>query len=60
MLRTVTGTSMGDGILAAAIVLTIMVLPTISRITDDAIVAVPKKFRDASYALGSTRFQTIC
>lgn len=59
MLRTVTGTNMGDGILAAAIVLTIMVLPTISRITDDAIVAVPKKFRDASYALGSTRFQTV-
>ncbi|GGD52641.1 phosphate ABC transporter permease subunit PstC [Paenibacillus nasutitermitis] len=59
MLRSVTGTSMGDGLLAAAIVLTIMVLPTISRITDDAIVAVPKKFRDASYALGATRFQTI-
>ncbi|AZN43886.1 phosphate ABC transporter permease subunit PstC [Paenibacillus albus] len=59
MLRSVTGTNMGDGILAAAIVLTIMVLPTISRIIDDSIVAVPKKFRDASYALGSTRFQTI-
>lgn len=59
MLRSLTGTNMGDGILAAAIVLTIMVLPTISRITDDSIVAVPKKFRDASYALGSTRFQTI-
>ncbi|WP_397376195.1 phosphate ABC transporter permease subunit PstC [Paenibacillus sp. sptzw28] len=59
LLRSVTGTSMGDGLLAAAIVLTIMVLPTISRITDDAIVAVPKKYRDASYALGSTRFQTI-
>lgn len=59
MLRSVTGTNMGDGILAAAIVLTIMVLPTISRITDDSIVAVPKKFRDASYALGATRFHTI-
>ncbi|BBH18952.1 phosphate transport system permease protein [Paenibacillus baekrokdamisoli] len=59
MLRSITGTSMGDGILAAAVVLTIMVLPTISRITDDAIVAVPKKYRDASYALGSTRFQTV-
>ncbi|MBW7454940.1 phosphate ABC transporter permease subunit PstC [Paenibacillus sepulcri] len=59
MLRSVTGTSLGDGLLAAAIVLTIMVLPTISRITDDSIVSVPKKFRDASYALGATRFQTI-
>ncbi len=59
MLRDVTGTNMGDGLLAAAIVLTIMVLPTISRISDDAISAVPAKFRDASYALGATRFQTI-
>jgi len=59
LLRDVTGTDMGDGLLAAALVLTIMVLPTISRISDDAISAVPPKFRDASYALGATRFQTI-
>lgn len=58
LMRDVTGLFMGDGLLAAAIVLTIMVLPTISRITDDAISAVPRKYRDASYALGSTRFQT--
>jgi len=58
-LRDVTGTNMGDGLLAAALVLTIMVLPTISRISDDAITAVPKKYRDASYALGGSRFQTI-
>ncbi|OXS62766.1 phosphate ABC transporter permease subunit PstC [Cohnella sp. CIP 111063] len=59
LLRDITGTNMGDGILAAAIVLTIMVLPTISRVSDDAISAVPRKYRDASYALGATRFQTI-
>ncbi|MFC5704343.1 phosphate ABC transporter permease subunit PstC [Cohnella faecalis] len=59
LLRDVTGTVMGDGILAAGIVLSIMVLPTISRISDDAISVVPQKFRDASYALGATRFQTI-
>jgi len=59
LLRDLTGTNMGDGILAAAIVLTIMVLPTISRVSDDAISAVPRKYRDASYALGGTRFQTI-
>lgn len=58
-IREVTGTSIGEGLLAAAIVLTIMVLPTISRISDDAITAVPKEFREASYALGSTRFQMI-
>lgn len=59
LLRDITGNGMGDGLLAAALVLTIMVLPTVSRISDDAISAVPIKFKDASYALGATRFQTV-
>ncbi|WP_139991691.1 phosphate ABC transporter permease subunit PstC [Paenibacillus paridis] len=59
LIRNVTGSGMGDGLLAAALVLTIMVLPTVSRISDDAISAVPAKFSDASYALGATRFQTV-
>lgn len=58
-LRQMSGHDLADGLLAASIVLTIMVLPTISRISDDAIAAVPEKFRDASYALGSNRFYTI-
>jgi phosphate transport system permease protein len=58
-IREVTGTSIGDGLFAAALVLTIMVLPTISRISDDAIVSVPREYREASYALGSTRLQAI-
>ncbi len=59
LLRDITGRQLTDGLLAAAIVLSIMVLPTISRISDDAISAVPAKFKDASYALGATRFQTV-
>lgn len=58
-LRKITGTLMGDGLLAAAIVLVIMVLPTISRLTDDAITAVPLELREASYAVGASRMQTI-
>ncbi|WP_342599535.1 phosphate ABC transporter permease subunit PstC [Psychrobacillus sp. FSL H8-0483] len=58
-LRNITGATMGDGLLAASIVLNIMVLPTISRISDDAISSVPMELREASYALGSTRMQTI-
>jgi phosphate transport system permease protein len=58
-IRDVTGAPIGDGLLAAALVLTIMVLPTITRISDDALAAIPKDFREASYALGSTRFQMI-
>jgi phosphate transport system permease protein len=58
-LRRVSGESLGDGLLAAALVLALMVLPTICRISDDAIVSVPRKYRDAAYALGSTRLQVI-
>lgn len=59
ILRNWTGSIMGDGILAASLVLTIMVLPTITRISDDALSAVPSQLREASYALGSTRLQTV-
>jgi phosphate transport system permease protein len=58
-LRRISGEGLGDGVLAAALVLALMVLPTICRISDDAIIAVPRKFRDAAYALGSTRLQVI-
>ncbi|AIQ32014.1 phosphate ABC transporter permease subunit PstC [Paenibacillus sp. LMG 31459] len=58
-LRRVSGEGLGDGLLAAALVLALMVLPTICRISDDAIVSVPRKYRDAAYALGSTRLQVI-
>jgi phosphate transport system permease protein len=59
IIREYSGKGLGDGLLAASIVLTIMILPTISRISDDAIVSVPESFRNAAYALGSTRLQTI-
>jgi phosphate transport system permease protein len=59
LLRNMAHVDLADGILAAAIVLTIMILPTIARISDDSISVVPQKFRDASYALGATRFQTV-
>ncbi|RUT27771.1 phosphate ABC transporter permease subunit PstC [Paenibacillus zeisoli] len=59
IIRTLSGENLGDGLLAASLVLTIMILPTVSRISDDAISAVPKKYREAAYALGSTRLQVI-
>jgi phosphate transport system permease protein len=58
-LQGVSGSTMGDGLLAAAIVLTLMVLPTIARISDDSIEAVPQRYREAAYALGCTKLQTI-
>lgn len=45
--------------LTASIMLGIMALPTIISLAEDAISAVPKTFRDASLALGSTKWETI-
>lgn len=45
--------------LTASIMLGIMALPTIVSLAEDAINAVPKTFRDASLALGSTKWETI-
>ncbi|MEW4284461.1 phosphate ABC transporter permease subunit PstC [Priestia koreensis] len=58
-IREVTGTLVGDGFFAASLVLALMVLPTITRISDDAITAVPSQYKDGSYALGATKIQTI-
>jgi len=58
-IRRITGVDMGDGILAAALVLSLMVIPTITRISDDSLTVLPNEYREASYALGSTRLQMI-
>ncbi len=49
----------GFGLLAAAIVLAVIILPTIASIAEDAIRAVPQSYRSGSLALGATHWQTI-
>jgi phosphate transport system permease protein len=49
----------GPGLLPASIVLAIMVLPTISAISRDALVAVPPKIREAAFGIGATRWEAI-
>lgn len=49
----------GLSLLAGAIVLGIMVLPTIINISRDAIIAVPLDYKTGSLALGATPYQTI-
>lgn len=49
----------GFSVLAGGIVLTIMIFPTIASISIDALKALPNSFKEASYALGATRWQTI-
>ena len=45
--------------LTAGIMLSLMSLPIIVSVSEDAIRAVPDDFRQAAYALGSTRWETI-
>ena len=49
----------GLSILAGSIVLGIMILPNIVSISEDAIRAVPRSYREGALALGATRWQTI-
>jgi phosphate transport system permease protein len=46
-------------VLPAVIVLSIMILPTITAISRDALVSVPPKLRMAAYGMGATRWETI-
>ena len=48
----------GSGLLAAIIVLSIMVLPSIIKVTITALEAVPPEYEDASLALGATPVET--
>jgi len=45
--------------LTGSIMLAFMAMPTIISISEDAIVAVPKAYRDGSLALGASRWETI-
>jgi len=53
------GAPYGFGMLAAAIILAIMVLPIISSISRDALKAVPDSQREAALALGATKWEAI-
>ena len=49
----------GLSLLAAAIILGIMILPTVISISIDALSAVPDFYRQGSIALGATQWQTV-
>ena len=49
----------GFGLLSASIVLAVMILPTISSVSEYAIRSVPKRFRDGSLAMGATKWETL-
>ena len=49
----------GSSRLAAAMILTIMIIPTITAVTRDVLLAIPPNQREASMGLGATRWETI-
>lgn len=49
----------GLSVLAASVILGVMILPTVISISVDAILAVPRSYREGSLALGATTWQTV-
>ena len=50
---------LGFGALTVWLVLAIMIVPTITTLTMDALRSIPMGIREASFAMGATRWQTI-
>lgn len=51
--------SMGRSILAAALTMALLILPMVIIVSQEALRAVPKSYREGSLALGATEWQTI-
>lgn len=59
MVQKLFGLAVGETALVGSIILGIMALPTIITITEDALLTTPKSLKEASLALGATRWQTM-
>src|SRR5690606_10003526 len=53
-----TGQSNGLNALNGAILLAVMALPTIITVTEDALQGIPNTYREASYGVGASKWQT--
>lgn len=51
---------MGWSVLSGGLTMAIMILPTITRTSQEAILAVAREYRENSLALGASRWQTVC
>ncbi len=49
----------GFSMLTASLILTVMIMPTIISISEDAIRSIPHEYKEASLAVGATHWQTI-
>ncbi len=50
---------LGWSVLSGGLTMAVMILPTIIRTSEEAILSVPVKYREVSYSLGGTKWQTI-
>jgi phosphate transport system permease protein len=50
---------LGFGLFTVWLILAVMIVPTIATLTEDALRSVPEGIREASYAMGATKWQTI-
>jgi len=55
----VTFLGFGASILAGSLTLAVMTLPVIITATREALIAVPRSFREVSFSLGASRWQTV-
>ncbi|MDR2074440.1 MAG: phosphate ABC transporter permease subunit PstC [Oscillospiraceae bacterium] len=53
------GFSIGDSLLAAILILSIMILPTIISISEDVLRSVPNTYKEAALALGETQVKSV-
>jgi phosphate transport system permease protein len=53
------GTPFGLDILTAGLILAIMIIPTVSSISKDVMMAVPSSQREAAYSIGATRWEVV-
>lgn len=58
-LREISPNGVGHGVLAASLVLSVMVLPTLVGVSLDALNAVPKNYYEGALALGATKEQSV-
>ena len=59
MLFFVTTCHLGYSMMSGALTVAIMVLPTIIRTTEEALIAVPDNFREGSFGLGAGKLRTV-
>lgn len=57
--RDVFGLIDGNTLFTAGVLLAVMILPTIMTLSEDALRAVPREFRETAWSLGLTRWETV-